>query len=364
MSVSRQTLRPRDLFAESARQCFGLVAWTGAVGLALSLEVMAIFAHYLSTSGALELLGEQRPLASEPLLGWLLEGMFGEANQNHFRAGIIVCVIAIGSLTVAQLLVGVMKHVGHRAAYGQSIAALDPTDPDFAELTQARTALNHRIALQLVWLILFAVLVGYAAYWDLSLNWYQQIASLRGIEQPAEALRLIRVPGQELQAYGDSFAWHLAEMGAWGFLAVMIMGAVFLEYSVQRVSERWGTLVNTVADLFAFGLTTSLPPANPADGGESVPAAAGQPVHQAAEASTGPLFDGPEVEEPASAAAPRPAAQTADPEVETVEVIGGAAGERVSLETALRDSQRYWVDRDTGLVWNRAYHEALSGAGG
>ena len=63
--------------------------------------------------------------------------------------------------------------------------------------------------------------------------------------------------------------------------------------------------------------------------------------------------------EPTPALSPADAAR-AD---RVLEVIGGVAGERVTLDEALRNPARYYVDQDTELVWNRAYHDALTQTG-
>lgn len=56
---------------------------------------------------------------------------------------------------------------------------------------------------------------------------------------------------------------------------------------------------------------------------------------------------------------PTRAERTAEPK--TFEVIGSANGERVTLETARQNPQRYWVDPDTREVWDIAYRKGITG---
>ncbi len=370
MSAPSQSPLFRDLFAETFRHLFGLVVWAVGVGCALAIDALVMNAHYLSTSSALELLGVQKPFEFDPVIGVFLGSLFEGATQSHFRAMTIVLVIALGSLILAHLISSILTLIEHRAAYGQALATLGPDNPAAAaNLAQARISINHKIIFMVVWLAIVGAMVGIVAYWDFSLNWYQQVASNAGIDQPGEAAAAIEVPVREMARHGHLAAWDLASLGAVGFLIVMFLSALVLEYSTRRFSDRWGRLCNAMAELVNFGgddpdaqdfetrdrdarLTPSAPAAPDVTPGQS-----SRPV-------VAPLFDAPPApDSPATAASsPTPPADAAhaDP---VLEVVGGAAGERVTLEEALHNPARYWVDRETGLVWDRAYHEALTQKG-
>ncbi len=370
MSAPGQTPLFRDLFAETFRHLFGLVVWVIGVGCALAIDALVMNAHYLSTSSALELLGVQKPFEFDPVIGVFLGSLFEGATQSHFRAMTIVLVIALGSLILAHLISSILTLIEHRAAYGQALATLGPDNPAAtANLAQARISINHKIIFMVVWLAIVGAMVGIVAYWDFSLNWYQQVASSAGIDQPGEAAAAIEVPVREMARHGHLAAWDLASLGAVGFLIVMFLSALVLEYSTRRFSDRWGRLCNAMAELVNFGgddpdaqdfetrdrdarLTPSAPAAPDVTPGQSsCPAGA-------------PLFDAPPAPDSPATAASSPTPPTdaahADP---VLEVVGGAAGERVTLEEALHNPARYWVDRETGLVWDRAYHEALTQQG-
>lgn len=370
MPAPGQTPLFRDLFAETFRHLVGLVVWGIGVGCALVIDALVLNAHYLSTSSALELLGEQKPFGLDPVIGVYLGSLLENASQSHFRAMTIVLVIALGSLILAHLLSNILTLIEHRAAYGQAMAALGQDNPTAAaEFAQARSSINYKILFLTVWLAIVGAMVGTVAYWDYLLNWYQQVASSAGIDQPGEAASAIQVPAQEMARNGHLVAWNLASLGAFGFLTVMFLGALVLEYSTRRLSDRWGKLVNTVAELINFGnddpgaqefemgtQDSRLPPSvQPAP--EVAP---GQPNRPAG----APLFDAPPASEnPTAVAAPSTSSADAAQVDRVLEVIGGVAGERVTLDEALRNPARYYVDRDTELVWNRAYHDALTQTG-
>jgi len=219
---------------------------------------------------------------------------------------------------------------------------------------------------------------------------------------------------EQVQENSLMWAWTLTKSGAWSYLAMTAVGCLGLEYTLMKFSGAWARVFSSIQSMIgmpksqayeagfygydqggqpvydpntpiaydvdrqplvyeesesateaqasqvASGTATAgaqgetFPPVREANGyhQEPPPSNPGQP----------PLWDPAAPEAAASeSAAAEPACETQALSETLHDVIGGAAGEKITLEQALADQRRYWVDPEGPHVWDAQYRETLFG---
>jgi hypothetical protein len=202
---------------------FWWLAWDAALIL---VNLVLTTANYLACKSSFELLGwEKRTLASDPLLGPFFGAFLGKAMLSDGYALALVVTIHAGLFLAGHL--------------GFFIAQLEEERKTYLlqqDLESARIILRRMIR-ELVFLGLLLTALGVAIYWDVTLFRYRSIAAAYGIEDPLEATGLEGWP-QQLQEYGGMFAWSLAALGGWGYIAVTALACFSLAYAFSKTCER------------------------------------------------------------------------------------------------------------------------------
>jgi hypothetical protein len=241
----------------------------------------------------------------------------------------------------------------------------------------------------------------------------RSVAGALALEDPAVAAQLANWE-QQVQENSLMWAWTLTKSGAWSYLAMTAVGCLGLEYTLMKFSHAWARLLSSVQAMIGADDTHALeqgfygydqdgqpvydpstPIAYDVDGqpvayeetatpsveaqAQPAPAQAeaasvqSEPLprvqeangyHQEPPSNPGqtPLWDPAAPEATASESATAEPARENQARSETLhDVIGGAAGEKVTLAQALADKRRYWVDPEGPHVWDAQYRETLFG---
>ena len=372
-----------------SRNFVGLLFWIGIAAAALFVNFLVVTSNYLACKTSFELLNfEGFELGKDTLVGGVFEAFFARATLAQLYALTVALTVAGGLFLMFRLLFHTGELVSDRQAYKAA-----------GDMTSAAIA-NHMILKNVVMVAVFAVPVGFAINWDIDLFRYRSVANAMNIDDAVEATRSLRSWSLQLKEHADLFAWSLARWGAWGYVGVTGLACLCLEVSLVKIRESWAKLLSafdeTDAALAAapapefYGYDEQgLPVQDP-----RVPIAydtAGNPVglpatdattaggtttrmktpvvediHRADDLSdtNGQQLDQglqTNVGEPWAALRTIDPARAAHGPTERFDVIGGRAGERVSLDEALAHPERFFVDPDSHEVWDVAYRAELLG---
>jgi len=220
---------------------------------------------------------------------------------------------------------------------------------------------------------------------------------------------------EQVQENSLMWAWTLTKSGAWSYLAMTAVGCLGLEYTLMKFSGAWARVLSSIQSMIGMpesqayeagfygydqdgqpvydptspiaydvdGQVVAYEEAGPASADSQASRVTPEAATAGAQGETFPPFreaNGYHQEPPPSnpghpplwdPAAPEAAASesaAAEPARETParsetlhDVIGGAAGEKVTLDQALADQRRYWVDPEGPHVWDAQYRETLFG---
>jgi len=219
------------------RNFVGLLFWLLADGGFLALNIAVVLANYLACKGSFELLGfEMRPLGTDELVGGFFGAFFHKATLAHFYALTVAVTIAVGLFLVFKLAFHIADLLEDRRAF------LNAGDQQSAQ------AVVRLILRDLIMLLIFLAPLAWAIYWDVYLFRYRSIAGALGIEDPTVAPQMLGWERQ-LQENGDLFAWGLARVGAWGYVAVTAIACLSLEFASHKTAEYWRRLEDTCREL-------------------------------------------------------------------------------------------------------------------
>ncbi len=371
----------RNLFALAV----AIIFWVLMFGINAAL----VMANYQSIKNAFELSGfEMRPLKTDELLGGFFGTFWDDATRAHWFAIVMSVVVAVGFAVISSQVFRILYLLRDRRIYLLG-----------GDRENARVAVME-IGFSLIWVVVVGVLLAFVIAWDMEMFRFLSIAGAAGIEESHAATELLNWEGQ-LRQNGELFLWSLAKLGGWGYVAITALAVVSCEYAKQRVGDSWARLCSSTAETFrrlagdpdmlvdrgfdgnAYGSEASSELTAPSEAeygqAEHAPFSSEQPTTQVsseypddgptAGIATGrviptdePLFDPARVQETPQTPPNRPRQPSVQETSATRrEVIGGGPGQRIRLEEALADRNRYWVDPHTQEIWDARYREALFG---
>lgn len=318
------------------------------LGFALLLNFGMLLANYLSLELSFEALGlDSTPLGDNKLLGVFFTSLVPGATLTSLYAFCLAGVVCLGYFVCTHLFIQLFDYLReyrlHRRAGNE---------------TQAE-ALRWLMGKNVLYLVLFLPLVFVFSTWDLELFRFRAVMGAAQAMEPEEALAL-PTWASVLNDSAGFYAITLAKIGMWGYISVNIMAAVVLEWMIDRVRDQFVVVWSEIARLFDDGDETAsvdTEVGSAAAEKESAADAGDVPSFAGAEGSATheqPPVEGIHEDRP-STAQPTPCVHESD----LRDVVGGARGERVSVEEALRDSDRYHVEISTGRVWSRRHWQQL-----
>lgn len=353
-----------------------------ALGVLFFLVVTAVMTltNYLSCEFSFELLGyDKKPLKFDELVGPFLAAYLEKAQLVHLYSFMVAVLVTLGLFLTFRISAGIYNLYMDRRYY------LGAADPESARIV------TQKIVREVIWLVALAVPIYWAVHWDIQLFRVRSIAGVLGAEGPDVMLDLLGWE-QQMEQNGQMWVWQITHLGAFGYLSLTAIACLGLEFSMRKISEHFRETIDRIQALFTpepsrgespdfYGYDENGLPVYD----NQVPIAYdvnGNPIASAGEVpvdgaigeseSQAPLREaescaGPSPEDPAKDGDEGPEASSAADHAmkndasATVEVIGGREGKRVSLEAALADPARYWVDPNTQQVWAVEYRKTLFG---
>jgi hypothetical protein len=381
--------------------------WLFVTGCTLVVNGWAVLEHYLSAKSALEIAGtETQPLSNDPLFGPLLGAFIPDASLAQAQALTIAAVLTVAFFMVFKEVFTLVELISYRHSRtaaieninSQAEAELNGLDDQgrgvgsegelrgyvegerdaaiSSEREEARAASEEIVVASIV-LAVFALLLVWAINYELDLFQFRVLAAGMGIDNPQDANKILSL-STTLSQHRDVYIYLLAGSGAWGYLALTALGCLALERCFNRLDRRFNNLfssqqveedfeqydqeeeptqetpsddVGVVEGEFESGDVVRLP-VRPV-GAEPAPVAradeglfATSPVAVPAQSQRGDVDE--------QSGVPQNTSPLRD-------VVGGPAGQRVTLAEALADPDRYVVNSATGQVWDRDYWDLIHG---
>ena len=347
------------------------------------VAVICIFAefwlfiiHYLGLSYAFELKGfDTLPLYQESLIGPAMKAFFPKADYTK-GLGMLVAFILMGiTFTFFHLAYECFKLLLERSRYKRE---------NNAETVQV---VNQMLLTNCIWMVVLAIPGVLIFLWDLDLFKYRLLLGAIGVDSPDAATGLTNI-SQQMQENGNLWIWNNLSIDALGYAALVAGMSLLLEMSFLKTGDNVNKLMTNINLMFHgksddnnqpefFGYDAEGKPVYEAsqpvfydvDGNPVNPQASAQTTADASGSGAKadePLFT---TEKPrqhtstasASASTEAPGCEkqrTASPEVE---VIGGSAGEKVTMAHAQSQPNRYWIDPDNHQIWDADYRNELFG---
>ena len=369
------------MVSKGLRQIVVVVFWLGITVVALVVTLWACQANYLGCKAALELSGyESQPLSTDSVVGTYLSAFFPDATLAQFLALFIVSVEALTIFMIFFFGFDTLRIVEIRRAQ----RALGDEE-------QVRMANQVLIRNGIVTAILTGMVV-WIVRWDVDLFRYRSIAGAYGIEDAQVATATIQNWALEMKQNGQMFAWSLARVGAWGYVAATACSCVVFELSYMQLSEHFSAAMAPIDEAFErwYAPQEDAPEATlgyyeeqgdaAEHAEEGAPSREEAPVPVAPTAASGranaranghtnghangngaaaaTLFEAPAIPAGNGAAAAPALATRPEQEPERHPVIGGV-DERVTLADAILHPKHYYVDVANRRIFSRAYWDAL-----
>lgn len=378
--------------------------WLAITALVVVAAAWSVLEHYLNAANALELLGtEQKPLSADSLLGTVLSAFLPQAALPQAMALTISLIEALAFFFIANTLMDILGLIRH---YRTSRKHDKPEEAEEAVWRLIENGFG---------MAMMGGLLVYGILWDLDIFRYRSMAGAYGYDTPLKAAQQLPSWAEELRENGSWAAVQMARVGAWGYLSFTAAGCVLLDLVIRKLDDAFSRLMRPidqwyesrlaaqaeeadavyddeqdeqpVGDPIEESVTAERPAAEPAyeperptqttnghaNGThvtreetpmpEMATVSADRTAPQAAQnghgaphngASSRPLFDPEVASRPLTPSRPEPVVTPREREVSDLrDVLGGAAGERVGLATAVTQPDRYYVNLATGQVWNR-----------
>jgi hypothetical protein len=363
-------------FGQMIKNIFALVACIIVALSCLFAEFWLFIIHYLGLSYAFELKGfDTLPLHQESVIGPAMKAFFPKADYTK-GLGMLVAFILMGiTFTFFHLAYECFKLLLERSRYKRE---------NNAETVQV---VNQMLLTNCIWMAVLAIPGVLIFLWDLDLFKYRLLLGAIGVDSPDAATGLTNI-SQQMQENGNLWIWNNLSIDASGYAALVAGMSLLLEMSFLKTGDNVNKLMTNINLMFHgksddnnqpefFGYDAegkpvyeaSQPVVYDVDGNPVNPQASAQTTADASGSGTKadePLFT---TEEPrqhtstasASASTEAPGCEkqrTASPEVE---VIGGSAGEKVTMAHAQSQPNRYWIDPDNHQIWDADYRNELFG---
>lgn len=378
--------------------------WLLIAAFAVVAAAWAVLEHYLNAANALELLGtEQKPLSADSLLGTVLGAFLPQATLPQAMALTIAVTEALAFFFIANTLMDILGLIRHYRTSRKH------DNPNEAEEAVWRLIENG------VGMAMLGGLLVYGILWDLDIFRYRSLAGANGYDTPLKAAQQLPSWAEELRENGSWAAVQMARVGAWGYLSFTAAGCVLLDLVIRKLDDAFSRLMQPIDQWYASRLAAQAEEADafysededeqPVDDSTDAPVTEEQPATEPVEApetptqptngrshgayvpredvpapematvsadrtapqtaqnghgaphngaSSRPLFNPEVVSRPLAQSRPEPVVTPREREASDLrDVLGGAAGERVGLATAVTQPDRYYVNLATGQVWNR-----------
>jgi hypothetical protein len=215
------------------RNFVGLLLWLMGVLGFIALNAILVLSNYLACKVSFDLLGfDQQPLGADKLVGDFLGAFFSKATLAHFYALVVAATVAGGLFLAFHLLFDLIGLIEDRRAY------LHVGDHDSARVVA------WRIIRDLLLLVVLMIPLAVAIQWDINLFEYRWVTGASGIDDPAVAPGQVETLEEQLLKYGHLFAWSIARIGAWGYMAITALAGLGLEVASHRTSQYWHRLIS------------------------------------------------------------------------------------------------------------------------
>lgn len=330
---------------------------------AAALNLGMVLANYLSICLTLEMVGlDTLPLGDDKLFGPFFAGIAAEASLVNLIGAVLACVVALGFFILAHLLHSLWEH-------GKQ-AWLQRQEGNETQVSMRRWLIGEA----LFWIVLLAPCVIAFTVWDLDMFLFRAVLGAAQIHETADAVLLPAWSKVQAEA-SDVYAVKLARVGMWGYLSINVMACMILEFFLVKARNRFDEMTTILGSWFDSreqdpGAADSLQSDEdhfeaPARYRSDEPLVV-EPLAETPRAFQGPTLnpDAP-IETIPETFVRQPEAMPAEqPRGDQKAVLGGRTEERVTLEDALQNPQRYFVDIRSGLIWDREHWESLHGATG
>lgn len=332
------------------------------VGLpvAVALNLWMTLANYLSLTLTFEMLGiDTVPLGEDKLFGSFLAGLVADASLVNLIAASLACVVMVGFFLLVRQLLEMWGHWKQ--------LRLQRQEGNATEVAARRWLIGEN----LLWMTLLLPLVACFSVWDLDMFRFRAVLGAGQINDTATAVT-VATWGKVLTESADLYAITLAKVGMWGYLAVNLMACFVLEFVLVKARDKFNHMTAIASSWFEVeeqaptetGLhEQEVERRVPRDAFGSEESAATEPQVDAPRPFQGPTLtpDAPveTIPEPVVRKAEVQAATR--PRGDHRDVLGGRPEESVTLEEALRNPDRYFVDIKNGLVWDREHWNSLHG---
>jgi len=215
------------------KNIFLLLFWLFLDFLSFFIHLIVVIANYMGTLAAFELLGfEMRPLETDSLLGPYLGAFLGNATMAHFYALAIALTVALAQFLVYHSTFRVFDLSRDRRTYIQR-----------GDEESAGIALRL-ILFELGILFFFVLLLGIAVIFDVELFRYRFIAGALSIDDPTVATKSILSWSLQVKENFHLYAWHIARIGAWGYLSVTALACLMLGFLMHKTGDAWTRLLS------------------------------------------------------------------------------------------------------------------------
>lgn len=327
----------------------GVVILAALLGL-LALHAWAVVNHYEVLQTAFELAGnDSRLLGDDPLFGPLIGAFLGDVNASHTGALLISVLLAVILWAAAHLGVGLVGLYGRRRELHARLAGLAEITPRervtaAALSAEIRTAIFRHAAVTLLLLPPAAAIL----YLDVSMNLFRLMAGAFRLG-PGETGAL-RTYESTIEEKGDLLLLHLVRDMAFLTPVLLLFLSLVTEWALARLNWRWQAFSEATATFWS----RITDPGMPVNAGYTAPVLraegkmADMPVANSEERARKPAGDWP------APVRTRESAGTTGP---LREVIG--SDEKVTLEAALAQPERYYVDSGSEEIWSAARRREL-----
>jgi hypothetical protein len=329
--------------------------------LALLLNFWMTLANYLSLTLTFEMLGlDTVPLGEDKLLGSFFAGLAADASLVNLIAASLACVVMVGFFLLVRQLLEMWGHWKQMRLQRQ--------EGNETEVAARRWLIGDN----LLWLVLFLPLVACFSVWDLEMFRFRAVLGAGQITEAATAVT-VATWGKVLTESADLYAITLAKVGMWGYLAVNLMACFVLEFVLVKARDKFSQMTAIASSW--FDVEEQAPTETGLHEQEAQTREPGEPFGSADLSATEPQVDaprpsqGPRLTPDAPVETiPEPVVQQAEAQAtgqvrrDLKEVVGGRPEERVTLEEALRNPDRYFVNIKNGLVWDRKHWDNLHSA--
>jgi hypothetical protein len=215
------------------RNMVALLFWLVITAISIAIHSCVVFSNYMASAAAFELLGyEMKPLSADALLGPYMGAFLGSSTLAHLYALSLAVTLAWSLFMVFHLGFRIFEMMFDQRTYVE-------------QGDEASARLASRLIIRDVALIIFFIIpLAFALRWDLELFRYRSVCGALQIHDPAVATANVTNWALQLQARSHLFAWMIAKVGGWGYLAVTALACLALEFSFHKISESWARLLS------------------------------------------------------------------------------------------------------------------------